>query len=125
MKTNQQLFDIHHEETVTCVRIVYNFDVIVTSSRDKTTRFWSLKDGKQLRKLSHPDKCYNFDLSTDNSSLAVVHGDSLTIWKLRKGETFKLKEIHFASKVCDVRFNGTASLLVVGLRDGTLYKIRL
>ena len=121
MNTSTHMFQFQHEDKVTCVKIVNR--LIVTSSWDTTARVWSLDDGRHLKKFCHPNKCFNFDINDKKTLLAVVHGSFLTIWNFLKGGTFKLSQIELASMACDVRFNELGKVLVVGLRDGTLYKI--
>ena len=104
---------------VWCVKIV---DKLVLSCGDKSIQSWNLEDGKLLHKLQLPDWCYNFDLNSEKSLLAVAHESGVSIWNF--SNKVQIMEIEL-DEVTDVRFNEYGTTLIVGQNEGQVSKIDL
>ena len=117
--TNKLLFEFAHEALVHGVKIV---DKMVLSCGDKTLRIWNLTDGNLLHKLQLPSWCYNFDLNSEKTLLAIAHFDGVSIWDFLN--VIQLMEVSM-NEVYDVRFNEQGTTLIVGQSDGQVSKIDL
>ena len=119
LATNRKLYEAAHDSSVWCVKIV---NKMLVSCGDKTVRLWSLDDGKLLHKLQLPSWCYNFDLNTGKTILAVAHYEGVSIWDFHNLiQTMEIELDH----VNDVRFNEPGTTLIVGQSNGQVSKIDL
>ena len=95
---------------------------MLISSGDTTIRIWNLENGALLRKIQLPAGCYNFDLNSETTLLAVAHGKGVSIYDFPKLK--KIMEVEL-TEVADVRFNEPGTRLIVGQNDGKIFKIDL
>ena len=119
MTSGSQLYEVAHDGNVYCVKVV---DKSLVSCGDKTVRIWNLKDSTLLHKLSLPSWCFNFDLNSEKSLLAVAHDQGVSIWDFTN--VIQISEIEL-DKVSDVRFNMHGTTLILGQKDGQVSKIDL
>jgi WD40 repeat protein len=61
-------------------------DVVVTSSTDKSIRFWDLNTRKQLHTIPLPQTPYNVQVSPDGQWLAFSVGKIAQIWSIKQGK---------------------------------------
>ena len=119
MKTSLKLFEVAHEGWVRCVKIV---DEMLVSCGDQTIRIWNLKNGNLLHTLYFPSWCYNFDLNSEKTLLAVAHVKGVSIYNFSSRSKLMEIELDTAS---DVRFNESGTRLIVSQHDGKIFKIDL
>ena len=122
METNSKVWQFEHEDEVKCVQLHDRW--LISSGDDKLTRIWNLDTGKEKHRLVHEHPCYNFDLSPNNTILAVGCDSGVVLWDFETAT--KIKELKLGeSSTNDLRFNPTGDRLVVGLQDGQVFKIDL
>ena len=110
----QQLHSLEHGSTVEHVRLFSDqklgFDLI-TSSWDKTVKFW--RQGQIVKSLQHSRYCYRFDIDKDNRLLAVATGKDknggVSLYRLDTFAKIDEKEIGCTEIV---RFNSSATKLI-------------
>ena len=96
---------------------------VITSCLDKIVRVLALENGEELHRLDHPDECRCIDLSPNKSLLAVACSSAVVLWDMNK--LIKIKQFDLGSGINDLRFNPSADTLIVGLREGEIYKIEM
>ena len=121
MRTKEKLWQFQHEGKVYCVQLHENF--VITCSADKTTRIWNLDNGQEVHKLSHPGRSWNFDLSPNQTLLAVASDTAVVLWDFKNAT--KIKEFKLDKNIFDVRFSPDGTRLVAGLYEGEVFKIDL
>ena len=119
MTSRSKLFEFSHEDKVWCVKIV---DKMVLSCGDRSVRIRNLEDGKLLYKLRLLGWCYNFDLNSEKTLLAVAHAGGVTIWDFT--HILRIMEIELET-ILDVRFNEHGTTLILGHYDGEISRIDL
>ena len=121
MRQRQILWQFQHQGDVNCVKLHENW--LISCSEDNSTRIWDLEYGKQIHRLEQSSPCNNFDISPDESLIAVATDYELVLLDFSKLTTikkFKLRSSHM-----DVRFNQSGSRLIVGIDGGEVFKIDL
>ena len=119
MTSGSQLFEVDSKVKNYCVKVVGK---MIVSCGDKTVRIWNLQDGKLLHKLQLPSWCYNFDLNSEKSLLAVADYEGVSIWDFLNEVQISEIKLHM---VTDARFNEQGTTLIVGQFDGQVSKIDL
>ena len=61
---------------------IYSPDVLVSVSGDKTARFWSIKDGKNIQTLKLPHWGYVVAVLDDGSIATGGYDKFVTIWTI-------------------------------------------
>ena len=119
MKQNVQLIEVAHTNWVYCVKLVGK---LLVSCGDTTIQIWNVTSSKQLHILNLPSWCYNFDLDSKRTLLAVAHGTGVSIWNFSSLNKIIEMELDNAS---DVRFDETGTQLIIGQYDGQVTKMDL
>ena len=101
------------------VQKVGNF--LITSSQDKTVKFWDVHNGDEQHCLLHSSSCYNFDVY--KSVLAVATDSAVVLWNM---ESFaKIHEFKLGQNIFDLKFNPSGNKIIAGLHNGEVFKIEL
>ena len=119
LATHSKLFEVAHANKVYCVKIVGK---TIVSCGQTTVRIWNLEDGKLLHKLQLPGWCWDFDISSEKTLLAVALYEGVSLWDFRN--RIQIMEIKL-DRVTEVRFNEQGTTLIVGQWDGQVSKIDL
>ena len=72
--------------------------------------------------LQLPSWCYNFDLDSKRTLLAVAHATGVSIWNFSSLNMIIKVEL---DEVTDVRFDETGTQLIIGQYDGYVSKMDL
>merc|ERR1711935_1088642 len=99
MRAKKELYRLRHDDKVYCVS--FHNDLIISASRDKTTRIWKKSTGEKLHSLVQKGGCVNFDISPSGVLMAVAHTSGITIWSL--SDYNKVAEFELGL-TADVRF---------------------
>ena len=119
LATDSKLFEASHEDIVHCVKVVGK---MIVSCGDKTVRIWNLENGKLLHKLQLPGWCWDFDINSEKTLLAVALYEGVSLWDFRNRTQILKVEL---DRVTDVQFNEQGTTLIVGQFEGQVYKIDL
>ncbi|EME32611.1 U3 snoRNP component Utp13p-like protein [Galdieria sulphuraria] len=110
-----------HQKDINCVAISPDFDIIVSTSQDKTARMWSSRDGKPIATcIGHKRGVWHVSFSPVDRIFATSSGDcTIRIWSARDGACLQLLE-GSSSSLLRVLFLQAGSELASGGSDGLL-----
>ena len=77
-----------HSEQVISVAITH--DLVVSGSRDKTARVWSLDQGALVHELQHVDWVLNLQMSSTERVLIALTAPTLYCWDVREGTVLRM-----------------------------------
>ena len=124
MQTRTKLWQFQHKDKVWCVQL--HEDWLITCGNDKSTKIWDLGDGKKLHELEQSSPCWNFDISSNKSLLAIASEYELVLLDFSKiTEIKKFVLGTHENELEDMRFNQSGTKLVAGLHEGEVFKIDL
>ena len=96
-----------------------NFIYQVSSSSDKTLKFWDIRTSKNYRSDKIKGGCFNLSWSSDNNYLAYTNknDDVLSILDIRKGI---VKQCEFKNQVNEFHFDKNMNCFIVCMSTGNI-----
>merc|ERR1719469_33998 len=111
------MFVFEHQDWVSSVSYDAKGERLCTGSRDRTSRIYSLSDGKELGLYRHPNSVNDACFSTDGARLCTACDDGIV-------RTFKidgsqhLSELHPCERITRLCFNRMGTRLCLALGNG-------
>ena len=121
MEEHKKLWGFDHEDMV--LGSILHDDQVIVCCYDDSVRVLALESGEELHRLEHPSSCCNADVSPNKSLLAVACNSAVVLWDMKK--VVKLQELKLCSEIHDLRFNPSGDRLIVGSKDGEIFKIEM
>ena len=122
METEKKLWEFDHGDEVKS--IIIRDDWVITCCEDKSVLVLALETGVELHRLcDHPSECQNVDLSPNKAVLAVACNSAVVLWDMKR--LVKIKEMELGPDIMDLRFNPSGDRLIVGLKEGEVFKIEM
>jgi uncharacterized protein (TIGR03067 family) len=91
---------------------------LVTGSRDRTARVWSVADGKQLLQLGHPDAVLAVKFSSDGKYILTGYAGGAQLWDAATGEK-RGPPFQRMAGFTSVAISRKGDLVLTGATDGT------
>jgi len=110
-----------HTNEVRSVAVLKNKEFLVSGSKDKTIRVWSLSTGEQIRLLKgHTGTINSIAVSSKEEFIASGGKDKIVrVWNLNTGEQSQTFEGH-TSEVLSVAISNKDNFIVSGSTDKTI-----
>jgi len=125
-ETPLNMFPVHchmngHNKAITSIFFTLNEDNLVTTSVDRTVRFWSVESGDMLKVFSDSSPALVALYLPFNPSLFVAANSNsiLRVVNIQNGHV--LQKLKFESEVRAMKFDDLGMHLVAGTKSGTIH----
>lgn len=109
-----------HTQAVRHALFAHNDKWIISTSDDRTVRFWERQTGEEINKIELPSIPTSIEISGSGSILSVSCGRMVSFWDVERME--KVKEYPTAAQVLSSTLHPDMTVYVCGGDDFKMYK---
>jgi WD40 repeat protein len=114
-----------HTSLVTSITFSPVGRVLISGSMDEIIKIWSVREGKLIRRIEHPDAVGSIAISPDGTLIASINSvtkladNTIQLWSLNTGKNLRTFKGH-SDIVESIAFSPCGTLLVSGSGDKTV-----
>ena len=109
-----------HTQAVRHALFAHNDEWIISTSDDKTVRFWERSTGQEIKRIELPSIPTSIEISAAGQILSVSCGRTVSFWNVDSME--KVKEYSTAAQVLSSTLHPDMTVFVCGGDDFKMYK---
>jgi len=103
-----------HDDEITCVALSVDLDMCVSGSKDATVAIHTIRQGRYVRSIKHPNRCTIHKLALSSQGLIIVYssGDNFIFVFGINGQS--LISTSVGDTLCNIEITRDGELLVTG-----------